>query len=78
MTWRRLALAAAILAVGATAWRFAGTASGQADRPIARPPVKWEYRVLTPLDSTPPHLDPKRLDQLGEEGWELAGVVPVT
>jgi hypothetical protein len=37
-------------------------------------PLKWEYKqVVTNLESEKP-LDESKLNALGEEGWELAGV----
>lgn len=40
-----------------------------------RKPPKWEYKVATHQLPPGSHADENELNELGQDGWELAGIV---
>jgi hypothetical protein len=43
---------------------------------LRRCEVKWEYLTIGFFDQDDPNLWQQRLDQFGEDGWELASITP--
>ena len=56
----------------------------QTDRRTPQPMVYvyekegWEYKVITRCGADEPLMSEDELNALGESGWELAGVVPLS
>jgi hypothetical protein len=65
-----LAIVAALLGI-AVCWQTSGNSSGQ--EPAKAPPrTKWEYKIVVANGGTNPgQIEEKKLQELGDEGWDL-------